>query len=107
MTRLVEDRHLLDAIRRGERATLAEVYREYVRPLLAMVSTGLSLESAKAQYRFAGYREPWVVENTVQEAFARAFAPGARQRYERIPGSTDPRVLSAVIADDVTERELP
>jgi RNA polymerase sigma factor (sigma-70 family) len=82
MTRLVEDRQLLEAFRRGERAALAEVYREYVRPLYAMVSAGFSFEGGGNHYRFAGYREPWIVENTVQEVFARAFAPSARERYD-------------------------
>jgi RNA polymerase sigma-70 factor (ECF subfamily) len=84
MTRLVEDRQLLEAFRRGERAALAEVYREYVRPLYAMISTGFSFESGGHHHHFAGHREPWAVENTVQEVFARAFMRSARERYDGV-----------------------
>jgi RNA polymerase sigma-70 factor (ECF subfamily) len=82
VTRLVEDRALLDAFRRGDRAALAEVYREYVRPLYALVATGFSFESGGGRRWFAGYHDPWVQENTVQEVFARAFTPAARNAYD-------------------------
>jgi RNA polymerase sigma factor (sigma-70 family) len=82
VTRLVEDRTLRDAFRRGERTALAAVYREYVRPVYARVSSGFSFESGGERRWFPGYREPWVIEGTVQEVFARAFARTAREAYD-------------------------
>jgi len=82
MVRLVEDRALLDGFRRGDRQALGEVYREYVRPLSVMISKGFTFDSAGQARRFAGYRDPYLVENLLQETFARAFAPAARQAYD-------------------------
>jgi len=82
VTRLVEDRALLDAFRRGDRAALAELYREYVRPVYAMVRGGFTFESGGQARRFDGHRDPAAVENVVQEVFARAFAPAARAAYD-------------------------
>ena len=45
MTRLTEDRALLEAFRRGERAALDEVYREYARPLFGLLREGFSFKS--------------------------------------------------------------
>jgi len=82
MTQLVEDRALLDAFRRGERAAMEAVYREYARRLFAFLTTGFSYMSQGRTCVFGGYREPWELEGTVQEVFARAFADSARQAYD-------------------------
>jgi RNA polymerase sigma-70 factor, ECF subfamily len=83
LSRLLEDRSLLDAFRRGENTALAEVYLEYVRPLYAMIADGFIFKSGNEHRRFAGYRSmPWALENAVQETFVRAFAPDARQSYD-------------------------
>lgn len=84
MTRLVEDRALLENFKRGDPAALAEVYREYVRPLYSMLSGGFSFESRSNHLRFKGFAEPWAKEEAVQEIFTRAFTPGARMAYDGI-----------------------
>ena len=82
MTRLVEDRQLREAFRRGERPALAEVYREYARPLFGLLREGFGFQSGGKQHHFAGFRDPWELENAVQETFLRAFGERARLRYD-------------------------
>ncbi|MGC4123062.1 MAG: sigma-70 family RNA polymerase sigma factor [Myxococcales bacterium] len=79
MTRLVDDRRLLEAFRRGEPAALAEVYREYARPLFAFLANGFAVEGGAS---FKGLRESWAREEAVQEIFVRAFSPAAREAYD-------------------------
>jgi RNA polymerase sigma-70 factor, ECF subfamily len=82
MTRLVEDRVLLDAFRRGERAALAEVYREYARALFGFLAGGFAFESGGKSSFFKGLAQPWAREEAVQEIFSRAFSPAARLAYD-------------------------
>lgn len=82
MTRLVEDRALLDGFRRGERAALAEVYREYARALFALLGRGFTYSAGGGARRFKGFGEPWALEEAVQEVFARAFSGPARCAYD-------------------------
>ncbi|HEY3450106.1 MAG TPA: sigma-70 family RNA polymerase sigma factor [Myxococcales bacterium] len=82
MTRLVDDRPLLEAFRRGEPAALAEVYREYARPLFAFLAHGFAVEGVGGGSVFKGLREPWAREEAVQEIFVRAFSPAAREAYD-------------------------
>lgn len=84
MARLVEDQPLLDAFRRGDPAALAEVYREYARPLFAFLAAGFALEGGAGALVFKGLREPWAREEAVQEIFVRAFSPAARQAYDGV-----------------------
>lgn len=82
MARLVEDRALLEAFRRGERAALAEVYREYAPPLHAFFATGFTIESAGKAFLFKGFPGRWAADDAVQEVFVRAFSPAARLAYD-------------------------
>ena len=82
MARLLEDRELLNAYRRGDRSALEEVYREYAQRLFAFLAKGFTYQSQGASCVFRGYREPWELEEAVQEVFVRAFAPGARNAYD-------------------------
>ena len=82
MTRLVEDRALLDGFRRGDSEALTIVYREYARPLFALLVRGFGYQSGGRQMIFKGFKNSWESENLVQEVFARAFAPQAREAYD-------------------------
>ena len=56
MPRLVDDQALREAFRRGEREALAEVYREYARPVFALFAAGFTLDGGR---RFKGFAARW------------------------------------------------
>lgn len=82
MSGLLNDRELLAAFRRGDRAALEEVYREYLRPLYAMFSRGFAYDVGGHRSFFKGLADPSAREEAVQEVFLRAFAPAARLAYD-------------------------
>ena len=49
-----------------------------------MLVNGFSVESGGERFLFRGYKEPWHLENAVQEIFARAFSEAARTAYDGI-----------------------
>ncbi len=76
MTLLRTDPELLAAFRAGERRALETVYRSYVRMLDVYI---------RALARAADSKElsqATIVQDLLQEAFIRAFSPGARQAYD-------------------------
>jgi RNA polymerase sigma factor (sigma-70 family) len=84
MTFLVSNTALRDAFRAGDKAALTAVYTEYARSLFTMLSKGFSVESRGKPFVFRGYKEPWILENAVQEIFARAFTDTARKAYDGV-----------------------
>lgn len=82
MELLIENPHLCEAFRRGERAALTRIYREYAPRLFELLRTGFSFESGGQQLFFRGFPLCWQRENAVQEVFVRAFATRARQAYD-------------------------
>ncbi len=75
---------LLDAFRRGEPTALAEVFREYVRPLSKVIRTGISFECDGRKQWVNGCVDRSVAEDVSQETFRRAFEPKNRDRYDGI-----------------------
>jgi RNA polymerase sigma-70 factor (ECF subfamily) len=82
MPRLTEDRALLDGFRRGDRAALEEVYREYSPGLLNMLVTGFVFQSQGRRMRFKGLRDACARDNAIQEILARAFSLPTRNAYD-------------------------
>jgi RNA polymerase sigma factor (sigma-70 family) len=82
MSLLVEQRALLDRFRRGERRALEEVYRHYAPQVAAFLQGGFTFSSAGRHLRFSGYRQPFDLDNALQETFMRAFKESARQGYD-------------------------
>ncbi len=82
MTLLVNNTALRSAFRSGDKAALTVVYREYAGSLFAMLLKGFPVESQNKRYVFRGYKEPWQLENAVQEIFTRAFTEKARCAYD-------------------------
>jgi len=82
MTVFAGERSLLDAFRRGDRAALATVYFHYVDDIAAMVRCGFSIPASGVRVRGAS-DEP-TQRDLIQEVFARAFAPRARDAYDGI-----------------------
>jgi RNA polymerase sigma-70 factor, ECF subfamily len=82
MTVFATDRPLLDAFRRGDRAALATVYFHYVDDIAAMVRCGFAIPATGA--RVPGAADHATERDLVQEVFARAFVPRARDAYDGI-----------------------
>src|SRR3954451_9913054 len=82
MTVFAADRLLLDAFRRGDRAALTTVYFHYVDDIAAIVRNGFSIPTSGVRVRGAS-DEP-TERDLIQEVFARAFAPRARDAYDGI-----------------------
>jgi RNA polymerase sigma factor (sigma-70 family) len=84
MTLLIERRELLARFRAGDRSALEEVYRHYVQGVATFLSRGFTFQSAGRTLRFAGYGQPFDLDNALQETFARAFRESARLGYDGI-----------------------
>src|SRR5262245_56542135 len=82
MSLLLEQRALLDRFRRGERLALEEVYRHYAPEVAAFLQRGFTFMSGGRHLRFAGYRQPFDLDNALQETFVRAFKESARLGYD-------------------------
>jgi RNA polymerase sigma-70 factor (ECF subfamily) len=95
MPLLREDPALLDAFRRGERDALARVYWAYIERVERVVRYGYAVAARGVRVPGAGRQE---IVDLVQEAFARAFAPGARAAYD---GDRDYGAYLATIARHV------
>ena len=82
MTVFAGERSLLDAFRRGDSAALATVYFHYVDDIAAMVRHGFSIPTSGTRVR--GAADEATERDLIQEVFARAFAPRARDAYDGI-----------------------
>lgn len=82
MSLLIERRELLDRFKRGERRALEEVYRHYAPEVAAFLQRGFTFSSAGRPLHFAGYAQPFDLDNALQETFVRAFKESARLAYD-------------------------
>ena len=82
MSLLIEQRELLRRFKAGERAALEEVYRHYVPAVAAFLQGGFTFNSRDRTLRFAGYTQPFDLDNAIQETFTRAFKESARLGYD-------------------------
>ena len=82
MTVFADDRPLLDAFRRGDRAALATVYFHYVDDIAAVIRNGFSIPTSGVRVR--GAADEHSERDLVQEVFARAFAVRARDAYDGV-----------------------
>lgn len=73
---------LIERFRAGDRALLAELYRAHVAAVEAMLSQGFSFSSKGQPVRFRGFREPFRLQEAVQESFVHGFRAKAREGYD-------------------------
>ena len=108
MSLLVDRRELLDRFRAGERQALEEVYRHYVSEVASFLQHGFVFSSRGRSLRFAGYRQPFDLDNALQETFSRAFKQSARLGYDGINSYRN--YLFAIarnfVIDEVRSREV-
>jgi RNA polymerase sigma-70 factor, ECF subfamily len=69
---------MLVRFRAGERAALEAVYRHHAPEVARLLRHGFTL----GRFRFAGYSQPFDLDNAVQETFARAFKESARVAFD-------------------------
>ena len=79
MTVFADNRPLLDAFRRGERAALAQVFGAYVDDVATLVGRGFFLDGA---VRVPGTGSTDALHDLVQDVFVRALAEKARLAYD-------------------------
>lgn len=82
MTVFADNRPLLDAFRRGDRAALATVYYHYVDDIAAVVRHGFSIPTSGIRVR--GAADEQTERDLVQEVFVRAFGVRARDSYDGV-----------------------
>src|SRR5687768_1314470 len=78
---LVEDRALLDAFRRGERAALEHVFEHYAPRVSRWVTVGFAFSSKGVERRFRGFRSAVDAHDAIHEVFRAAFEERARHGY--------------------------
>lgn len=105
---LVERRELRDRFRAGDRAALGEVYRHYAPELAAFLGRGFVFQSQGRALRFAGYREPFDLDNALAETFLRAFKESARLGYDGLHPFSGYLVGIArnLVLDELRRREV-
>ena len=81
MTIFRDDRPLLDAFRRGDRAAAERVYYHYVDDVDKLVRRGFILD-AKETIRVPGIGDADAAADLVQEVFVRALSEPARLSYD-------------------------
>lgn len=82
--RLESDRALLAAFKRGARDALARVFDLYVDDVARTIRAGVTVKVEGATVRLGKGMPEADVEALVQETFARAFSPAARDAYDGI-----------------------
>ena len=103
MPLLSGDRRLLELFRRGDREALARVYDEYAPAVAAFLARGFTFSSRGRLLEFRGFRQPFDLENALQETFVRAFSERARLSYD---GLSPYRSYLSAIARNLVLSEL-
>jgi RNA polymerase sigma factor (sigma-70 family) len=82
MSLLASDRDLLARFRGGDRDALERVFRHYAPQVLQFLRSGFTFASGDQTARHPGLSSAFDLESAVQETFARAFQPRARDGYD-------------------------
>ncbi|MFO0727264.1 MAG: sigma-70 family RNA polymerase sigma factor [Myxococcota bacterium] len=81
MVDLTQDRALLEAYRRGEKAALERIFRHHGAEVARWASGGFSFKSGEESRRFDGFRSAVDVHDVVHEVFRAVFEERARTAY--------------------------
>ena len=73
---------LVERFRRGDREVLTELYRAHVDEIRLVLQRGFSFSSKGESVRFRGFREPFRLQEVLQEVFVHAFRERARLAYD-------------------------
>jgi RNA polymerase sigma factor (sigma-70 family) len=72
----------IEAFRRGDRETLAALYRAHVGEVEQLLRRGFTFQSRGQSVRFRGYDEPFRLQEAIQDGFMHAFRQQAREAYD-------------------------
>lgn len=72
----------VEKFRRGDRETLAALYAAHVDAVEELLVRGFGFKSKGQAIRFRGLREPFEIQEVLQDAFMRAFRKQARDAYD-------------------------
>ncbi len=72
----------LEAFRSGDRDVLAKLYREHNEAVRELLTRGFGFNSKGERIRFRGFREPFEIQEMMQDGFLRAFRQSAREKYD-------------------------
>lgn len=73
---------LVERFRRGDREVLTDLYRAHVDEIRLVLQRGFSFSSKGESIRFRGFREPFRLQEVLQEVFVHAFREKARLAYD-------------------------
>lgn len=79
---MLNDRATLELYRQGDTEVMAAVFHHYAPDVARIARYGFAFRSQGKPCSFRGFYDVQEQENLIQEAFARAFAPQARARYD-------------------------
>lgn len=82
MMELKGDSQRVEAFRRGDKQVLTELYRAHVGAVERFLRSGFTFSSRGKTIRFNGFYEPFRVQETLQDAFLKAFRREAREGYD-------------------------
>jgi RNA polymerase sigma-70 factor (ECF subfamily) len=78
------DRRLLEAFRRGERAALKHVFEKTFATVDGLLEEGFAFSSGEARHRFRGCRDRDERMELVAEVYCAAYEPSARAAYDGV-----------------------
>jgi RNA polymerase sigma factor (sigma-70 family) len=109
MTLLLERPQLLLRFRAGDRSALEEVYRFYMGTVATFLARGFTFRSGEKMLSFAGFREPFDLDNALQETFTRAFRESARSGYDGLHPYRSYLLAIArnLVLDQLRRRDIP
>ena len=93
---------LVEKFRRGDREVLADLYRGHVDEIRILLRDGFSFRSKGRGMRFSGYKEPFRLQEVLQESFIHAFREKARLGYD--PGQPYRPYLVTIVRNFVIDR---
>lgn len=80
--KLKDNPELVERFRVGDRETLAALYQEHVEAAEDLLRRGFSFKSKDQAIRFRGFREPFELQEVLQDGFIRAFRKSSREAYD-------------------------
>lgn len=99
---LEDDPERVEAFRRGDRELLAQLYHAHVPAVEKLLRLGFTFTSQGKTVRFRGFQEPFLLQESIQEGFLRAFREEARQAWN--PGKPWRPYLLAIVRNQVIDQ---
>ena len=99
---LEDDPERVEAFRRGDRELLAQLYHTHLSAVEKLLRLGFTFTSQGKTVRFRGFQEPFLLQESIQEGFLRAFREEARQAWS--PDKPWRPYLLAIVRNQVIDQ---